>query len=188
MVHRWEGDVSAMSGRDRDGGRRGGGGGSYDNRYNNSSSSGGRRDKRGRSPSPERCREAAPKARVEKAVKAQTTEKNGEISCSVVETNRIRAELGLKPLNVGAGSGRSGGSSTSTGNAAATAAVKDDGGEISCSVDETNRLRAELGLKPLNTNAADKGAVASANFQAAESAKVSHAHASPYPVSLARLA
>ena len=28
-----------------------------------------------------------------------TTEENGEISCSVDETNRIRALLGLKPLN-----------------------------------------------------------------------------------------
>ena len=27
--------------------------------------------------------------------------------------------------------------------------VKDKGGEISCSIEETNRIRAELGLKPL---------------------------------------
>ena len=33
--------------------------------------------------------------------KAVTSDKGGEISCSVDETNRIRAELGLKPLNVG---------------------------------------------------------------------------------------
>ena len=32
-------------------------------------------------------------------IKAMTTEENGEISCSVDETNRIRALLGLKPLN-----------------------------------------------------------------------------------------
>ena len=30
---------------------------------------------------------------------ASCTEENGEISCSVEETNRIRALLGLKPLN-----------------------------------------------------------------------------------------
>ena len=35
--------------------------------------------------------------------KAQVTEKDGEISCSVEETNRIRAALGMKPLRVGPG-------------------------------------------------------------------------------------
>jgi hypothetical protein len=33
-------------------------------------------------------------------VKASVIESNGEISCSVEETNRIRAMLGLKPLVV----------------------------------------------------------------------------------------
>lgn len=38
--------------------------------------------------------------------KAAVNEENGEISCSVEETNRIRALLGLKPLKVaGSGSG-----------------------------------------------------------------------------------
>ena len=32
-------------------------------------------------------------------IKALVTEENGEISCSIEETNRIRALLGLKPLN-----------------------------------------------------------------------------------------
>ena len=32
--------------------------------------------------------------------KAVTTESNGEISCSIEETNRIRAELGLPPLEL----------------------------------------------------------------------------------------
>lgn len=31
---------------------------------------------------------------------ATVSEENGEISCSVEETNRIRAALGLKPLNL----------------------------------------------------------------------------------------
>lgn len=31
---------------------------------------------------------------------ANTSEENGEISCSIEETNRIRAQLGLKPLRV----------------------------------------------------------------------------------------
>jgi U4/U6.U5 tri-snRNP-associated protein 1 len=33
--------------------------------------------------------------------KAQVSDKDGEISCSVDETNRIRAQLGLKPLRIG---------------------------------------------------------------------------------------
>ena len=32
-------------------------------------------------------------------IKAVVSESNGEISCSVEETNRIRALIGLKPLN-----------------------------------------------------------------------------------------
>lgn len=32
--------------------------------------------------------------------RAVTTESNGEISCSIEETNRIRAELGLPPLEL----------------------------------------------------------------------------------------
>ena len=31
-------------------------------------------------------------------IKATVVEENGEISCSIEETNRIRALLGLKPL------------------------------------------------------------------------------------------
>ena len=34
------------------------------------------------------------------ALKATVTETNGEIACSVEETNRLRALLGLKPLKV----------------------------------------------------------------------------------------
>lgn len=33
-------------------------------------------------------------------VKASVVESNGEISCSIEETNRIRAALGLRPLDV----------------------------------------------------------------------------------------
>lgn len=36
----------------------------------------------------------------ENLIKAQVSESNGEISCSLEETNRIRAALGLKPLNL----------------------------------------------------------------------------------------
>lgn len=32
-------------------------------------------------------------------VRAEVVEQNGEISCSIEETNRIRAVLGLRPLN-----------------------------------------------------------------------------------------
>lgn len=42
------------------------------------------------------------------ALKATVTENNGEISCSVEETNRLRALLGLKPLKIsGADDGKS---------------------------------------------------------------------------------
>ena len=37
----------------------------------------------------------------EDIVKARVVEADGEISCSVDETNRIRAALGLKPLREG---------------------------------------------------------------------------------------
>ena len=33
-------------------------------------------------------------------IKALVTEANGEISCSVEETNRVRKLLGLKPLKI----------------------------------------------------------------------------------------
>lgn len=33
-------------------------------------------------------------------IKAMVTESNGEISCSVEETNRIRSLLGMKPLKI----------------------------------------------------------------------------------------
>jgi uncharacterized protein YkwD len=36
----------------------------------------------------------------EPILKAIVTEKDGEISCTVEETNRIRALLGLKPLKI----------------------------------------------------------------------------------------
>lgn len=35
----------------------------------------------------------------EPVIRANVTENNGEISCSVEETNRIRIALGLKPLD-----------------------------------------------------------------------------------------
>lgn len=41
-----------------------------------------------------------PPANEEGIIKASVTESNGEISCSIEETNRIRAMLGLKPLVV----------------------------------------------------------------------------------------
>lgn len=36
-------------------------------------------------------------------IKAMVTDNDGEISCSVEETNRIRALLGLRPLNMDKG-------------------------------------------------------------------------------------
>lgn len=40
------------------------------------------------------------------ALKATVTETNGEIACSVEETNRLRAALGLKPLKIDATDGQ----------------------------------------------------------------------------------
>lgn len=87
--------------------------------------------------------------------KAVVSESNGEISCSVEETNRIRALLGLKPLrgvpsSSGSSSSGSGGAGPAGGEVKAT--VSESNGEISCSVEETNRIRALLGLKPLNVD------------------------------------
>jgi U4/U6.U5 tri-snRNP-associated protein 1 len=42
--------------------------------------------------------------------------------------------------------------------------VTENNGEISCSVEETNRIRALLGLKPLNTARANKEQEAVDNF------------------------
>ena len=41
------------------------------------------------------------------ALKATVSESNGEISCSVDETNRLRALLGLRPLKVDSSGGKS---------------------------------------------------------------------------------
>ena len=67
------------------------------------------------------------------------TESGGEISCSVEETNRIRAELGLPPLEMDTSEVK----------------VHTDGDEISMSVEETNELRKKLGLPPLEVGDAD---------------------------------
>lgn len=48
---------------------------------------------------PESVDTAAPQSE-EKFPMAAVTEANGEISCSIEESNRIRAMLGLKPLVV----------------------------------------------------------------------------------------
>uniref|UniRef100_A0A7S2RWK0 SART-1 family protein n=1 Tax=Mucochytrium quahogii TaxID=96639 RepID=A0A7S2RWK0_9STRA len=80
--------------------------------------------------------------------KATTTEANGEISCSIEETNRIRAELGLKPLRLD-GKGKA---DEKVQGGSVSADVVESNGEVSCSVEETNRVRALLGLKPLRVD------------------------------------
>uniref|UniRef100_A0A7S3PNI2 SART-1 protein n=1 Tax=Aplanochytrium stocchinoi TaxID=215587 RepID=A0A7S3PNI2_9STRA len=65
--------------------------------------------------------------------------KNGEVSCSVEETNKIRAKLGLKPLR----------EKNKRNTEQSKAKVIEKNGEISCSIEDTNRIRAQLGLKPL---------------------------------------
>ena len=87
-----------------------------------------------------------------------------EIVLSVEETNALRAKLGLKPLRTGSGGG---GGGVSAGAAADTATANEGTGgisrqsgtstststeELSLSVDDTNALRAKLGLAPLRTS------------------------------------
>jgi U4/U6.U5 tri-snRNP-associated protein 1 len=100
--------------------------------------------------------------------KAVVTESNGEISCSVEETNRIRALLGLKPLR-GVGANNGGGGAAS-GDVKAT--VTESNGEISCSIEETNRIRALLGLKPLKLD----GSAGSSNVLNQEARSVENFH------------
>ena len=70
-----------------------------------------------------------------------STNAAGEIVCSLEESNRLRASLGLPPLRgVGARAGPPPGAPLTITNAA---------GEITASVEETNKLRASLGLAPL---------------------------------------
>lgn len=80
------------------------------------------------------------------SLRANVTKKNGEISCSVEETNRIRAALGLRPLRTNVLSEQKHSTPPLRPN------VTSKSGEISCSVEETNRIRASLGLKPLRTS------------------------------------
>ncbi len=70
---------------------------------------------------------------------AQVSEVNGEISCSIEETNRLRKLLGLKPLRP----------SKRAEKPLPVGKVSEKNGEISMSIEETNRIRKELGLKPL---------------------------------------
>ena len=98
-------------------------------------------------------------------LKAKITESNGEISCSVEETNRIRAQLGLKPLTV-----RQTSSSATLSNASAFKAESNADGEISASVEETNRIRISLGMKPLSAGlsaSSKRDQEAKANFEQA---------------------
>lgn len=46
------------------------------------------------------------------------------------------------------------------------AIVTEDNGEISCSIEETNRIRTLLGLKPLKDTSQSKELEAVANFKA----------------------
>ena len=75
-------------------------------------------------------------------------EKNGEVSASVEETNRVRALLGMAPLKVP-------GATTS---ARPEMLVKEKNGEVSASVEETNRVRALLGMAPLKVPGATTSA------------------------------
>ena len=119
-------------------------------------------------------------------IKAVVNESNGEISCSIDETNRIRLLLGLKPLNSnvnnknsnnlslaardGTSSSNNNDNNNDNNNNEINTSVTEDNNEISCSIEETNRIRAQLGLKPLNisssyNNYKSKDEEAVVNFQ-----------------------
>ena len=80
------------------------------------------------------------------------------IELSVEETNKLRAELGLKPLRLNNDSDdKSSWNKRENGPDAAESRQQTDGAASSgkdeileMSIDETNKLRAKLGLKPLN--------------------------------------
>ncbi len=124
--------------------------------------------------------EIKPEKNVE--IKAVVNESNGEISCSIEETNRVRILLGLKPLNSSTSTNSADSSSSMVTNKISSsssynsnelkASVTEENNEISCSVEETNRIRAQLGLKPLNISSTSndlrnksKDEEAIANFQ-----------------------
>jgi len=89
--------------------------------------------------------------------KARVIEKNGELSCSIEETDRLRKLLGMKPLRLSSDVKTATNGSDMTGNGIVRANVMEKDGEVSCSVEETNRIRKLLGMKPLNFSVEDKG-------------------------------
>lgn len=88
--------------------------------------------------------------------KFKVEESNGELSMSVEETNKLRASLGLPPLEVDTPAPQ----------------PSQQGDELSLSVEETNKLRAKLGLPPLEESPpASASAAASAAAGKAEGAE-----------------
>lgn len=88
--------------------------------------------------------------------KFKVEESNGELSMSVEETNKLRASLGLPPLEVDTPAPQ----------------PSQQGDELSLSVEETNKLRAKLGLPPLEESPpASASASASAGAGKAEGAE-----------------
>ena len=83
------------------------------------------------------------------------------IELSIAETNELRAKLGLKPLNVSHQPqpqslvSQSNQDAPLTANGGGTTALPSQSSQtreqLELSVDETNKLRASLGLRPLNT-------------------------------------
>ena len=72
------------------------------------------------------------------------------IELSIEETNKLRQQLGLKPLRtLSITSSNNNHSTTDTSNASAQ---NSNDGEISLSIQESNVLREKLGLPPLRSN------------------------------------
>ena len=99
-------------------------------------------------------------------------ESSEEIVLSVEETNALRAKLGLKPLRTGGGGSSGGGGpgpapgpgSGTTGATTTTSGTE----ELSLSVDDTNALRAKLGLAPLRSSGGGSGGAEPSGRKASE--------------------
>ncbi|GFH56696.1 hypothetical protein CTEN210_13172 [Chaetoceros tenuissimus] len=71
------------------------------------------------------------------------------IELSIDETNKLRQQLGLKPLRTSSTTSNNNHSTADTSNASAQ---NSNDGEISLSIQESNALREKLGLPPLRSN------------------------------------
>mmetsp|Transcript_1824 Transcript_1824/g.2643 ORF Transcript_1824/g.2643 Transcript_1824/m.2643 type:complete len:851 (+) Transcript_1824:142-2694(+) len=75
------------------------------------------------------------------------------VELSIEETNKLRKELGLKPLKVSSSSS----STHDKSSAAPTSSANKSSDEINLSIEETNALRSKIGLPPLKVESSSNG-------------------------------